>query len=361
MAPILAEGVLAVKNTFLHFDESPSETPQARRRGSRAKTEPAAEHFEDSDTEENDSTECGNEDANSEQSNLIIPCLSNQVISPAYAAEQHSISKQVPVIGQTSPLRMPMRTPAPAPAPTTQPHLPLQQANGAKHVQVAEEATPVIQRPTQGWPRAPLAAGPVAGSVVGMTSPLPAHPAAAQRPAGGVMKNAQAAEAPAPQPQLVGVSRTLSGPVRPGTLEVSEHNDAMVVRWAVDAKRLRGSDKGLVSPPFELPFSTPAPFKVMLSPKGGMSFGKAAGKGSIVLKCGIAMENSVDSTRLVKFSLISGKSMDGTLNCARGPIRHNFAENGVCNLPKSQQEWDFGKAVNDSSQSVIVCIEILSC
>lgn len=135
---------------------------------------------------------------------------------------------------------------------------------------------------------------------------------------------------------------------------------AIIVRWVVEAKKLRSSHTVLVSPSFDLPFSEPMSFKIMIAPTSGESLCKAGGRASIVLKCNVVVPSTSESTRIVRFSLAGAKAEE-LLHNHRKPIRHSFDHNGVCSLPKDQQEWDLLKAVDDATGTVTVCVELLPC
>jgi len=63
------------------------------------------------------------------------------------------------------------------------------------------------------------------------------------------------------------------------------------IRWTVDSRKLKSADREAASPIFELSFAGPVEFRMILKPravhdsKGGASFKKAQGWGSIELKC----------------------------------------------------------------------------
>jgi len=86
--------------------------------------------------------------------------------------------------------------------------------------------------------------------------------------------------------------------------------------------------------------------------KGGASFKKSRGWGSVHLKC----EASAGS---VIFQVSIGDGTGGFPRQPRGPVRHNFADHSTCGLPKDLEHWDFGKAVNKSTQTFAVCLDIL--
>jgi len=128
--------------------------------------------------------------------------------------------------------------------------------------------------------------------------------------------------------------------------------------WTVDAGKLRNHERQAVSPSFELPLASLATTRLVIFPKanadgkGSASFKKSSGWGSVYLKC----EASGGS---VSFML---SISDGTADFARqprGPVMHNFADHSTCGLPRDQEQWDFGKAVNHGTQTFSVYLDIL--
>merc|ERR1719210_59471 len=57
------------------------------------------------------------------------------------------------------------------------------------------------------------------------------------------------------------------------------------IRWTVDAQKLQGNDRQIMSPPFELSFGPNVMFTMTIYPRGGSCFRNAGGKGYIRLKC----------------------------------------------------------------------------
>jgi hypothetical protein len=146
------------------------------------------------------------------------------------------------------------------------------------------------------------------------------------------------------------------------------------VYWTVDAKKLNGSSRTAVSPAFEIKRGGPTVFKMMLSPKGpkqgkggaainqgrgGASFKSSKGKGIIQLKCEADMQSCGISP--VKFTIAVGKSReDVQKQTPRGPVMHDFvAQNGFGGLPQDQDTWDFGHFVDETSQTFVICLEVL--
>jgi len=131
---------------------------------------------------------------------------------------------------------------------------------------------------------------------------------------------------------------------------------------------VRGQIYHVAPAPAEVP-SAPGSFRMMLLPKvvderkGGASFKRAKGRGLVQVKCEENLLADPGSSVLVlRLSVRGGGGAEpegpGTREPARGPVRHDFAERGICGLPKEEEEWDFGKIVN-GSQTFIVCLEIL--
>lgn len=150
-----------------------------------------------------------------------------------------------------------------------------------------------------------------------------------------------------------------AAPAMPGDPE----SDSNTITWSVDARKLNSDHKVIVSPSFELEFmgERRVSFKVMLTPKevtnrkGGLSFKRSRGIGSIQLKC--ESQEEFTETVSVKFSV--GRSL------ARGPVLHDFAQTGVCSLKvggdsnSSAENWDFTRAVDVSAQSFEIRVQIL--
>eukprot|EP00927_Polykrikos_kofoidii_P019054 TRINITY_DN1887_c0_g2_i1.p1 TRINITY_DN1887_c0_g2~~TRINITY_DN1887_c0_g2_i1.p1 ORF type:complete len:460 (-),score=81.89 TRINITY_DN1887_c0_g2_i1:129-1433(-) len=150
------------------------------------------------------------------------------------------------------------------------------------------------------------------------------------------------------------------------------------VRWTVDYRKLKVKDRVAVSPSFELGDNIQGIFRMMLYPtavsdrKGGASFKKAKGKGSIHIKCESSLSDVHDGV-LSMMMLVRGPQ-DGSDSdvdddweewdasqhgeAPRGPIMHNFHGSGICSLPKDNEEWDFGKAADEESQNFEVLLQV---
>eukprot|EP00445_Apocalathium_hangoei_P036110 CAMPEP_0203939324 /NCGR_PEP_ID=MMETSP0359-20131031/76141_1 /ASSEMBLY_ACC=CAM_ASM_000338 /TAXON_ID=268821 /ORGANISM="Scrippsiella Hangoei, Strain SHTV-5" /LENGTH=474 /DNA_ID=CAMNT_0050869631 /DNA_START=53 /DNA_END=1477 /DNA_ORIENTATION=- len=148
-----------------------------------------------------------------------------------------------------------------------------------------------------------------------------------------------------------------SGQAQPQTVTSSLEADGIYrVRWTVDARKLKGNDKTVVSPSFEIPSKASGTFKMMINPtptkmKGGATFRNSSGRGSVQLKCDTASESRL----AIRFTI----GDRGYEEQPRGPLEHNFALNGVCGLPKDMAEWDFTAVVDEVSKTFVVCLELL--
>lgn len=141
------------------------------------------------------------------------------------------------------------------------------------------------------------------------------------------------------------------------------HGARYHTHWVVDARKLYGNDKQVVSPPFDICLGSLLPrvtFKLMICPKaphdvrGGAAFKKSGGRGFMQLKC---EEDVTHAPAYVSFSLTIASS--SRTEPIRGPVSHNFAKRAVCGLLKSQELWDFGAVVDTASMTFNVLLEIL--
>jgi hypothetical protein len=138
--------------------------------------------------------------------------------------------------------------------------------------------------------------------------------------------------------------------------------------WTLESKKLRGNDRSVVSRAFELcigdPESSPVTFKMMLCAKmlrqgrGGQSFKMARGQGSVQLKCEHDLGNLSKRVQLK----ISVGSCLASASCGtrsgvvhQKVLWHDFSQSAAC----TSQDWDFGKAVDEKSQTFVVSVEIM--
>eukprot|EP00933_Yihiella_yeosuensis_P044516 TRINITY_DN3974_c0_g2_i1.p1 TRINITY_DN3974_c0_g2~~TRINITY_DN3974_c0_g2_i1.p1 ORF type:complete len:478 (+),score=93.28 TRINITY_DN3974_c0_g2_i1:97-1434(+) len=138
------------------------------------------------------------------------------------------------------------------------------------------------------------------------------------------------------------------------------------IRWTVDARKLKSTDREAVSPQFELTFGAPVMFKMIMKPKavsnerGGSCFKRSRGKGTVELR-----SINLDSTSelavkpVVTFRIGVGSSTIKPEKI-RGPVRHDFSEKPISGLPDGQAIWDFGRCVDEATQTFVVCLEVLS-
>jgi len=134
------------------------------------------------------------------------------------------------------------------------------------------------------------------------------------------------------------------------------------VRWTVDARKLKTKDREAASPTFELTCGVPMQFKMVIHPRkvedarGGASFKKAQGRGSVQLRILTGVEAS--SKAVVTFRIAVGSPL--RQEKPRGPVRHDFAERPICGLPAGIEEWDFQKVIDKTTQTFVVCLEVLT-
>lgn len=127
------------------------------------------------------------------------------------------------------------------------------------------------------------------------------------------------------------------------------------IRWTVDARKLNGSDKQLVSPPLGVDLglgSGPVTFKIILTASWGSTFRKSGGIGCVQVKC--CSELGEDACTKVRIAI--GREERGSL--PRGPVTHCFSSSPVFGLPKELAEWDFRAAAERQSNSMVVNVDI---
>jgi len=157
-------------------------------------------------------------------------------------------------------------------------------------------------------------------------------------------------------PKTTGGSRSL----QQQTLQSSEVDGFSRAQWTVDGRKLRGSDKRLVSPSFDLDLGLgagPVAFVLVLYPKsatfkGSSSFKEAGGLGHVQLKCVSELDGDAAAVK-VRLSVGRGRARQ-----LRGPFVHSFAASPLLALPKAQAEWDFGAAVEGQPASLFVSVDV---
>jgi len=146
-------------------------------------------------------------------------------------------------------------------------------------------------------------------------------------------------------------------------LALSAMSSGYRIRWTVDSRKLKSLDREAASPIFELSFGGPVKFKMILKPravhdaKGGASFKKAQGWGSIDLKCLCDVKDLTYPT--VSFRLgVGNHSNPKKQQRYRGPVRHDFRERPICGLKGREVWWDFQRSVDKQTHTFVVCLEI---
>lgn len=130
------------------------------------------------------------------------------------------------------------------------------------------------------------------------------------------------------------------------------------IHWPVDAKKLRGKDKQIISSTFEV---CGASFKMMILPKsagerkGQACFQKARGCGSIALKL-LASANGAGSPTKLLFNIAIGSGEQK--QAARGPVESDL-DSSICGLPKCDEGWDFLSALDPGSSTVTISLQVL--
>lgn len=138
------------------------------------------------------------------------------------------------------------------------------------------------------------------------------------------------------------------------------------VRWTVDARILKSTDREKVSPPFELSFTVPVQFKLVLRPKsigdgrGQAAFKKCRGLGLVDLRClAEVRDGNVNPTVCFRIGVGGGNDLSKQ-SPPRGPVRADFTMRAIASLPPDMEEWDLAKAVDEATQTFVICLEVLS-
>jgi len=124
------------------------------------------------------------------------------------------------------------------------------------------------------------------------------------------------------------------------------------VHWPVDARKLRGKDKQIISPSFEI--FPGCSFKLMVKPramgdkKGQASFHKGRGCGSVELK----LVEGVVLAPTLRFRIAVG----GTNACRM--VSHDFSNSTVCGSDRGEGHFDFKSAVDRKSSTFLVSLEV---
>ena len=132
------------------------------------------------------------------------------------------------------------------------------------------------------------------------------------------------------------------------------------IHWTVDARILKTSDREKVSPPFEVSMDgKEIQFKMCLRPsltsesRGGASFRKAKGKGTVDLRC----LSEIDPRRscAMIFRVAIGKGSES--HKVSQTMKHDFSQKPICQL-EGEDEWDFKSVTDDDTQTFVIVLEV---
>jgi len=150
---------------------------------------------------------------------------------------------------------------------------------------------------------------------------------------------------------------------RPQPLYWTQCRDACCfsVCWTLDARKVRGNDKQVVSPLLELPLAPGGrhvKLRLMIYPREAemqrvQNFRSSRSRGLIQIKC---EPDRSCPTLPVRFALAVGTG--SRTQGAKGPVDNDFAKNNMCGLPKYQDDWDFFSATDTSNMTVPVYLEL---
>lgn len=142
---------------------------------------------------------------------------------------------------------------------------------------------------------------------------------------------------------------------QPIVISCAQEKGTTRVEWIVDARKIKGTDKVIVSPPFEVPSLSSSIFKMMITPKlvmegkGGASFKKSKGRGTVQLKC----ESQLDDGGTLAFQMSAGCGESNVLFVCQE--EWNFAD---VPLYHCQEECDFTKCLDVAKRSFSVILEV---
>lgn len=134
--------------------------------------------------------------------------------------------------------------------------------------------------------------------------------------------------------------------------------EPLFYKWEVDARKMQSKDKHIVLPVFT---SSLGMEEVMLrliitaqsESKRNTCFLKSVGWGSLQIKCQTSLQGPVP-----KFTCRAWVGNDAVWQSSPAFVSHDFAENPICELPGSSGLWDFNAAVNQTTSTFKVCLEV---
>merc|ERR1719188_1371646 len=166
-------------------------------------------------------------------------------------------------------------------------------------------------------------------------------------------------DVPSPPEATAAPGPPAGGPPKPQTLQRSTSVSARATRieWTVDARKLRSSDQQAVSPSFDLTCGgRTVPFKMTIYPtkvpdqRGGASFKKSNGRGSVSIRC---VADLITGSTPLRFRIYTGRAGENK-QTPRGPVEHDFWAGAVCGLPRDIAEWDFQEVQDNASSTFVV-------
>mmetsp|Transcript_45243 Transcript_45243/g.144979 ORF Transcript_45243/g.144979 Transcript_45243/m.144979 type:complete len:276 (-) Transcript_45243:126-953(-) len=132
------------------------------------------------------------------------------------------------------------------------------------------------------------------------------------------------------------------------------------VRWIVDARILRSSERAHVSSPFELKLGDASgsfPFHLSVCAPCGKAFKKSQGRGHILVKSLIALPEHSEHFELF-ISMCRPGDVPGAMSSVHVAKKHDFAFAPVAKLPP-REDLDFAACVDPSSGTFEIIAEIV--
>lgn len=338
-----APHVVVVKNTFIDLDDAPRMPTLARVATTPARYVESSKGIEDEDDtdEEGAEEDTGGQVEEGTDAPPPMPELYRVATYDEYEPETNwawTVSSPIPdkpagYSGGPAPIPSPMPIPAQpvpgsativvVPAPATMPMggspTPVPIPQGMAPPQRFDRWPQGIPTPTS-LPEEPREAS---------TSPRPADPPAPAAPRAPVLQRA-----------------------------FSVNSRIFRIHWTVDARVLKSSDREKVSPPFEVSMDgQEIQFKLCLRPsltsesRGGASFRKAKGKGSVDMRC----LSEISRTCVMTFRVAIGKGSES--HKVSRTMKHDFSQKPICQL-EGDDEWDFKTVTDEESQTFVVVLEV---
>mmetsp|Transcript_97263 Transcript_97263/g.119153 ORF Transcript_97263/g.119153 Transcript_97263/m.119153 type:complete len:413 (-) Transcript_97263:208-1446(-) len=144
--------------------------------------------------------------------------------------------------------------------------------------------------------------------------------------------------------------------------KIGRSSNMKQVYWVVDAGKLNGSAKVLVSPEFKIPSNgNQYSFKMMMHPKDQTSFRGAGGQGCVQLKCESDTQHLKSCSVTFRMGICNGRpGVDAKRDGPRNLVTWDFKRSLVCDHEEVKKTWSFKDVVDAKTRTFVVCIEILS-